>query len=105
MFVIPEFPALQSAISRATEAEVLRALRSDRPGLNGLAALLSPAAEPHLGVMAKRSAAITSQRFGRTMQMYAPVYLSSFCANRCAYCGFSADNTIERRVLTIAEAE
>jgi len=82
MFTIPEFPALQDAISRATEAEVVRALQAERPGLAGLAALLSPAAEPHLAAMAKHSAAITSQRFGRTMQMYAPVYVSSFCANR-----------------------
>ncbi len=96
---------MQAVISRATEPEVLLALHSDRPGLAGLAALLSPVAEPHLGAMAKRSAAITSQRFGRTIQVYAPVYLSSFCANRCVYCGFSADNTIERRVLTMAEAE
>ncbi|PKN49149.1 MAG: 2-iminoacetate synthase ThiH, partial [Deltaproteobacteria bacterium HGW-Deltaproteobacteria-16] len=92
MFIIPEFPALQDAVSRATEAEVLRALGSDRPGLDGLAALLSPAAEPYLSAMAKRSGAITGQRFGRTIQMYAPVYLSSFCTNRCAYCGFSAGN-------------
>ncbi|OGR00599.1 MAG: thiamine biosynthesis protein ThiH [Deltaproteobacteria bacterium RIFOXYD12_FULL_55_16] len=105
MFVIPEFSALQEAINRATEAEVLRALSSDHPGLTGLAALLSPAAELHLGTLAKRSAVITSQRFGRTIQLYAPLYLSSFCANRCAYCGFSADNTIERRALTFAEAE
>ncbi len=105
MFAIPEFSTLQAVISRATEPEVLLALHSDRPGLAGLAALLSPVAEPHLGAMAKRSAAITSQRFGRTIQVYAPVYLSSFCANRCVYCGFSADNTIERRVLTMAEAE
>ncbi|MHB1183449.1 MAG: 2-iminoacetate synthase ThiH [Desulfobulbia bacterium] len=105
MFIIPEFPALQDAVSRATEAEVLRALGSDRPGLDGLAALLSPAAEPYLSAMAKRSGAITGQRFGRTIQMYAPVYLSSFCTNRCAYCGFSAGNTIDRRVLTFAEAE
>ena len=105
MFTIPEFSALQDAISRAAEAEVLRALYADHPRLAGLAALLSPAAEPHLAAMARRSAAITRQRFGRTMQMYAPVYLSSFCANRCAYCGFSADNTIERRVLSMAEAE
>jgi 2-iminoacetate synthase len=105
MFTLPEFSALQDATSRATEGDVLLALHSAHPGLAGLAALLSPAAEPHLSAMAKRSAAVTEQRFGRTMQMYAPVYLSSSCANRCAYCGFSADNTIERRVLTFAEAE
>jgi len=105
MFTVPEFSTLQATISRATEADVLRALSSDHPGLDGLAALLSPAAEPHLAAMAKRSGIITNQRFGRTIQVYAPLYLSSFCANRCAYCGFSADNTIDRRVLTFDEAE
>lgn len=89
----------------ATEAEVLRALVSAQPGVSGLAALLSPAAAKHLAAMVRRSAAITRQRFGNTIQVYAPLYLSSFCANRCAYCGFSADNTIERRVLSIPEAE
>ncbi|HCC53492.1 MAG TPA: 2-iminoacetate synthase ThiH [Desulfobulbaceae bacterium] len=105
MFVIPEFSILQEAINRANEAEVLQALHSDHPGLTGLAALLSPAAEPHLGAMAARSTAITIQRFGRTIQVYAPLYLSSFCANRCAYCGFSADNAIARRLLSLEEAE
>lgn len=70
-----------------------------------LAALLSPAAEEYLPQMAKRSAEITSQRFGKTIQIYAPLYLSSFCSNRCAYCGFSVDNTIARRVLSLDEAE
>lgn len=105
MFVIPEFSTLQEAISRAKEADVLEALYADHPGLAGLAALLSPAAEPHLGAMAKRSAAITTQRFGRTIQVYAPLYLSSFCANHCAYCGFSVDNAIVRRLLSLEEAE
>ena len=105
MFVIPEFSTLQEAINCANEAEVLQALHSDHPGLTGLAALLSPAAEPHLGAMAARSTAITIQRFGRTIQVYAPLYLSSFCANRCAYCGFSADNAIARRLLSLEEAE
>lgn len=105
MFTVPEFSALQDIIARASEVGVLQALKSDHPSLHGLAALLSPAAEPYLEAMAKRSAGITSQRFGRTIQVYAPLYLSSFCANRCAYCGFSADNAIARRILTFAEAE
>ncbi|MGV1098135.1 2-iminoacetate synthase ThiH [Thiovibrio sp. JS02] len=105
MFTVPEFTALRTAIARVREEDVLSALRGDRIGIQGLAALLSPLAEPHLPAMAARAAFLTEQRFGRTIQMYAPVYLSSYCANRCAYCGFSADNTIDRRVLTFAEAE
>ena len=55
--------------------------------------------------MAKRSADITAMRFGKTTQIYAPLYVSSFCINRCSYCGFSADNKIERRILSLDEAE
>ena len=33
------------------------------------------------------------------------VGLSNYCTNRCAYCGFSADNRIARRCLTLDEAE
>lgn len=85
--------------------DVEEALRSTNVGLKGLAALLSPAALPYFGKMAARSREITTQRFGRTMQLYAPVYLSNFCTNRCVYCGFSAENKIDRRVLTMAEVD
>ncbi len=35
---------------------------------------------------------------------FAPMYISSFCVNRCLYCGFSADNRGQsRRQLTIDE--
>jgi len=77
----------------------------DRPDLVHLAALLSPAADPYLEQMAARSAEITRKRFGRTIQIYAPLYLSNYCINSCTYCGFSAANTISRRLLSIAETE
>jgi len=105
MFTVPEFTELQGVIARAREEDVLLALRRNRLGVQDLAALLSPCAQPHLAAMAKRASFLTEQRFGRTIQIYAPLYLSSYCANRCVYCGFSADNRIERRALTLAEAE
>jgi 2-iminoacetate synthase len=72
--------------------------------LDGFAALLSPAAAPHLEAMAQRAAGTTRARFGKAMQLYAPLYLSNACVNRCAYCGFSTKNQhIERRVLTREE--
>jgi 2-iminoacetate synthase len=105
MFVTPDFIELKQAIQAAGPVDVERALASERIGTKGLAALLSPGAEPYLGLMAEKSAQITGRRFGRAIQLYAPLYLSSFCSNRCVYCGFSADNKIERRVLTMDEAE
>jgi len=105
MFNIPAFKELQEQIRTSTEEDVRRCLHAPHPGTADLAALLSPAADNHLEAMAARAADITLMRFGRTTQIYAPLYVSSFCTNRCSYCGFSADNRIERRLLSLEEAE
>ncbi len=78
-----------------------------RPGsynLMKLLALVSPAAEAYLERMAELSQRLTLQRFGRTIKLYAPLYLSSYCVNRCRYCGFNQDNRFERVRLTIPQA-
>lgn len=104
MFTLPDFSQLQKYIDASSAMDVEQALLEPHCGLAGLAALLSPAAADYLPDLAARSAHITAQRFGNTIQIYAPLYLSSYCCNRCAYCGFSAENTIARRVLSIDEA-
>ena len=71
------------------------------PNLSDFAALLSPTAGSRLDEIARRSAAITRQRFGRTIRMFAPLYLSNECINNCKYCGFSRDNPILRVTLDI----
>ena len=105
MFTIPSFQQLKEQIEAAGDSDVRNTLRAAHLTTRDLAALLSPAADNHLEAMAARSAEITAMRFGRTTQIYAPLYVSSFCTNRCSYCGFSADNKIERRILTLDEAE
>ena len=105
MFNPPAFENLQQLIYSRTAEDVHRALSVSQPDSNDLAALLSPAAEPYLAEIGARSAEITAQRFGRTTQIYAPLYLSNICTNRCSYCGFSAENKIERRLLSLEEAE
>jgi 2-iminoacetate synthase len=105
MFEIPHFTELKNRVSSCTDDDVHRSLRTAHLSIDDLAALLSPAADKHLGSMAKRSSDITAMRFGKTTQIYAPLYVSSFCINRCSYCGFSADNKIERRILSLDEAE
>ncbi len=105
MFQSPDFNQLKKQIRSATTTDVEQALSASKLGLSNLAALLSPAAEPYLPQMAARSSEITLARFGKTTQLYAPIYLSNYCTNRCAYCGFSADNLIKRKCLTLDEAE
>lgn len=105
LFTVPDFAEFQSRLHSPSTADVEAVLNRDKLDVNDLATLLSPAAGEMLPALARRSAAITSRRFGHTIQMYAPVYVSNFCANKCVYCGFSAENKIDRRVLTLDEAE
>ena len=100
-----DFAGTAEAIRAKTTADVRRALGRVRTGLklDDLQALLSPAARPFLEEMAQLSHRLTVERFGRTMQLFAPMYLSNVCANVCSYCGFSAQNRIPRKVLSDAE--
>lgn len=93
-------------LSEVTSRDVEAAL-AWRPGTYSLAklvALVSPAAEEYLEPMAELAQQLTIQRFGRAMRLYAPVYLSSYCVNRCRYCGFNRDNRFTRARLTVDEA-
>ena len=69
-----------------------------------LLALISPAAEAYLEDMAQQAHALTIQRFGRTISLYAPLYVSNDCINQCLYCGFNCDSGAERRHLSLEEA-
>ena len=80
---------------------------SEPPGtysFERLLALISPAAENYLEQMAQLAHALTVQRFGRTIRLYAPLYLSNYCINSCRYCGFNRDNTFQRTRLSIDQA-
>src|SRR5476649_2803303 len=96
-----DFGTVAERIHRKTESDVRRALGRVSAGvdLEDLAALLSPAAAPFLEEMAQLSHRLTRERFGRTMQLYAPLYLTNVCSNVCTYCGFSAQNRIPRKAL------
>ncbi len=55
--------------------------------------LISPCSDTELEGMAKKSQGLTLQHFGKTMRLFAPLYVSNECVNNCKYCGFSRDNT------------
>jgi 2-iminoacetate synthase len=85
--------------------EVERALGAESPDEAVLAALLSPAAAAFLEPMAARAQALTRRHFGRTVQLYIPLYLSSHCSGGCAYCGFAADRPADRHALPMSAVE
>ncbi|WP_431164432.1 2-iminoacetate synthase ThiH [Tenacibaculum halocynthiae] len=93
---------LESIFSKTT-SDVKQALIRNKRSLDDFKALISPAAKPFLEEMAQMSSELTKKRFGNTIQMYAPMYLSNECQNICTYCGFSLTNKIPRRTLTDAE--
>ncbi len=66
-------------------------------------ALISPAAEPYLEQMARLSRRYTEERFGRTVSMFIPLYLTNSCTNSCVYCGFHVANKMKRTILTPEE--
>jgi 2-iminoacetate synthase len=65
--------------------------------------LIEPKSDAELESMAQISRALTLQNFGRTMRLFAPLYLSNECINNCRYCGFSRDNPILRVTLDVEE--
>src|ERR1700756_4416280 len=65
--------------------------------------LITPKSDRALEAMAQSSRALTMQNFGRTMRLFAPLYLSNECINNCQYCGFSRDNPILRVTLSVRE--
>ncbi|GAA3914475.1 2-iminoacetate synthase ThiH [Chitinophaga oryziterrae] len=94
---------VKESIYAKTATDVEQALHVRKRTLEDFKALLSPAALPYLGEMAQLSRQLTQQRFGNTMQLYIPLYLSNECQNICTYCGFSLDNKIRRKTLAPAE--
>lgn len=98
-----DWETIQSKIYATTEMEVRNALAKSKRNLDDFLALISPAAKPFLEEMAQQSHQLTKKRFGKTIQMYAPMYLSNECQNICTYCGFSLDNKIKRKTLTESE--
>jgi 2-iminoacetate synthase len=94
---------VKTSIYAKSEQDVKNALNSNSPTLEDFKALISPAAEPFLEEMALKSHLLTQQRFGKTLQLYIPMYLSNECQNICTYCGFSLDVKIPRKTLTDME--
>jgi len=105
---VSEFNALPlAAMAKRSQmlgsAAAREAMAKAKISLADFAALISPAASELLEHMGRRAHALTQQRFGKVIRLFAPLYLSNECINNCKYCGFSRDNPILRVTLTADE--
>lgn len=110
MSFVAEFNALPMAdllerSRRATVTDAQRSIATAAPSLADFAQLISPAGGSLLETLGRRSQALTRQRFGKTIRLFAPLYLSNECINNCSYCGFSRDNPILRVTLSAEEVK
>ncbi|MEL1239603.1 2-iminoacetate synthase ThiH [Flavobacterium flavipallidum] len=94
---------VKNKIYQTTSIDVETSLAKAKRNIDDFLTLISPAAQPYLEQMAQICHELTKKRFGKTIQMYAPMYLSNECQNICTYCGFSLDNKIKRKTLTPEE--
>ena len=91
--------------SSYTGRDVMAALEHDTCSIDDFKALLSPAAEPFLEMMAQRASCETSSHFGNTVYMFTPLYIANYCENYCVYCGFNCYNHINRMKLSSEQIE
>ena len=93
---LPSFFEIASKIdSQTIEQSLAREIKT----LEDFCALISPTASTYLESLAQASHRLTVQRFGRVIQLYAPLYVSNECVDTCTYCGFSRENEIIRLTL------
>ncbi|MDE6460711.1 MAG: 2-iminoacetate synthase ThiH, partial [Paramuribaculum sp.] len=92
-------------IAAKTPADVERALTKEYLDIQDFMALISPAASTYLEPMAQLAHKYTLERFGRTISLYIPMYVSNACTNHCVYCGFNHHNPLTRVTLTLDQVK
>ncbi len=91
--------------NRVADQDIENALGKEKLSSSDFLSLLSPRAAGYLEPMAQKAHQLTVQYFGRTIQLFIPLYISNYCTNECVYCGFHRGNVIERRKLTLEQIE
>ncbi|MGH2623693.1 MAG: 2-iminoacetate synthase ThiH, partial [Sphingobacterium sp.] len=103
IYNLQNWNTIKDIIYSTTADDVRKSLNKSKRNLNDFLHLISPTASGELENMAQIASKMNRQRFGKTIQLYAPLYLSNECQNICTYCGFSMDNKIKRKTLTNTE--
>ena len=68
-----------------------------------IASLLMTENPEHLSRIFDVAGKIKNRIYGNRIVMFAPLYVSDFCVNRCSYCSFNHNHNFNRRKLTMDE--
>ena len=68
-----------------------------------VAAMLTAEKSEHVARIFYVAGKIKEHIYGDRIVMFAPLYVSDYCVNKCAYCGFACSNKYERKRLTMDE--
>ncbi len=99
---------MSRAHEEANDPDRIRSILAKAAKFSGLthreAAVLMDVDSPEiLSEMFSLAKRIKEHIYGRRIVMFAPLYLSDYCVNRCSYCGYNRDNCMTRRKLSIEE--
>ncbi|MGD9010081.1 MAG: 2-iminoacetate synthase ThiH [Desulfobacteraceae bacterium] len=95
----------QAFFAEVRPRDIDRALKREKLSARDFLVLLSPLSADFLEPMAQKAHRLTVQYFGRTIQLFIPLYISNHCTNECVYCGFNRRHGIERRKLSLSQIE
>jgi len=86
------------------ESKAIGILNKENLSNEDLITLLNVENPQIIKLMATKAKAITDKYFGKTILLYAPLYISNLCNSGCVYCGFSKLNSgVVRKKLSFSE--
>lgn len=94
---------VSAMIAQTTPEQAAAAMTRPRCSFFDLLHLLSPAAAAQRPQMREASARCRRRYYGKTVTVYAPLYISNYCINGCRYCDFNSRHHFDRRALTLEE--
>jgi 2-iminoacetate synthase len=94
---------LKDYYRKASKEDALRSLEKKSLSFTDLVNMLSPAAMDIIDLMREKASKIKKMHFGKTMRLYSPLYVSSYCMNDCVYCDFKKTHEAPRKRLSIDE--
>ena len=91
----------------ADDASISKALDKAESGTvlshSEIASLLKTEKPEHLARIFEIAGKIKRRIYGNRIVMFAPLYVSDYCVNRCAYCSFNNTHNFNRHKLTMDE--
>lgn len=80
-------------------------IAKDLLNIGDLPVLLGNISPEQLERMAVRANHENTANFGKTIQLFTPLYLGNFCENQCIYCAFNQNYKVKRKKLSYKEVE